>query len=293
MRVNPYRISLAASVCMLFCALPSVAQQSIELRIDRLISSEMRKQKIPGISLAIIRHGRVDILKSYGLANVEHQVRVKPETVFQSGSIAKQFTAAALMILVEEGKLSLDDKISKYFTDAPESWKNITVRHLLTHTSGMGEYPPDLDLRRDLTEDEYLAIIKSIPLAYATGAKWDYSNLGYVALGILIRKITGKFYGDFMAERLTNRDLSQLDRGHVLEHAPEAPDRRAAAAQYDDGSCYLRSRHRSEPRCRISSRERRIEESGMGFAFNEHDGRRVALFHDFGLSQMGCCSLHR
>jgi CubicO group peptidase (beta-lactamase class C family) len=87
-----------------------VAQQSIESRIDSLVSAEMRKQKIPGVSLAVIRNGRVAILKSYGFANVEHQVRVKPETVFQSGSIGKQFTAAAVMILVEEGRFRLMTK---------------------------------------------------------------------------------------------------------------------------------------------------------------------------------------
>jgi CubicO group peptidase (beta-lactamase class C family) len=188
-------------VCWLFIT-PCAAQQTVSAKVDEFIKAEMRRQRIPGISLAVVRNGRTIIAKGYGLANVEHQIPVRPETVFQSGSIAKQFTAAAVMILVEEGKLSLDDKISKYFVDAPESWKNITVRHLLTHTSGMGEYPPDLDLRRDLTEDEYLALIKSVPLAYATGTKWDYSNLGYVTPGILIRKVTGKFYGDLLAERV-------------------------------------------------------------------------------------------
>src|SRR5687768_16267220 len=105
MRVNPFRNSLAASFCgLLFCALPSVAQQELEARIDRVVSAEMRNHKVPGLSLAVIRNGRVAILKSYGLAHVEHQVPVKPETVFQSGSMGKQFTAAAVMILVEEGK---------------------------------------------------------------------------------------------------------------------------------------------------------------------------------------------
>jgi len=225
MRVSPYRISLVASVCMLFCALPSAAQQSIESRIDGLISSEMRKQKIPGLSLAIIRNGRVDILKSYGLANVEHQVRVKPETVFQSGSIGKQFTAAAVMILVEEGKISLDDKITKFFPDAPATWSNITVRHLLSHTSGMGDYPPEIDLRRDYTEDEYFDHFKKAPLSFATGAKWDYSNMGYATLGFLIRKVTGKFYGEFLQERIF-RPLG-MTTARVISEADIVPNRAA------------------------------------------------------------------
>jgi len=218
MRIKHLRNLFATSVSIvLLVGPPCLAQQDFSARIDSYINAEMRRQQIPGLSLAIVRNGKIAILKSYGLSNVEHQIPVKPETVFQSGSIGKQFTAAAVMLLVEEGKLSLDDKISKYFKDPPESWNNITVRHLLTHTSGMGEYPTAFDMRRDYTEDEYLAIIRSVPLAYETGAKWDYSNLGYVTLGILIRKVTGKFYGEFLAERvfqplgMTARVISEAD----------------------------------------------------------------------------------
>jgi CubicO group peptidase (beta-lactamase class C family) len=216
---------LAASVCLLFCALPSLAQRSIESRLDRLVSIEMRKEKIPGLSLAIIRNGRIAILKSYGLANVELQVPVKPETVFQSGSIGKQFTAAAVMILVEEGKISLDDKITKFFPDAPATWSNITVRHLLTQTSGMGDYPPEVDLRREYTEDEYFEYFKKAPLNFAPGAKWDYSNAGYATLGFLIRKVTGKFYGEFLQERIF-KPLG-MTTARVISEADIVPNRAA------------------------------------------------------------------
>jgi CubicO group peptidase (beta-lactamase class C family) len=203
---------------ILLSALACAAQPNVAARIDRYVKTEMQRQKIPGISLAVLRAGKISLLKSYGLANVEHQVPVKPETVFQSGSIGKQFTAAAVMILVEEGKIALDDKITKYFADAPAAWKNITVRHLLSHTSGMGDYPPEVELQRNYTEDEYLGFIKKAPLAFETGAKWDYSNIGYVTLGALIRKVTGKFYGDFLQERIfkplgmkTARIISEAD----------------------------------------------------------------------------------
>jgi len=178
------------------------AQKDVTSKIDNYIKAEMQSQKIPGLSLAVIKNGQIILAKGYGFANAEHQVPVKPETVFQSGSIGKQFVAMAVMMLVEEGKLSLDDKISKYFTDAPEGWKDITLRNLLSHTSGMGDYPNDYDLRRDYTEDELIKIIKAQPLGFKPGEKWNYSNLGFVTLGILIHKITGKFYGDFLGERI-------------------------------------------------------------------------------------------
>ncbi len=185
----------------------------------------MQRQQIPGISLAVVRKGKIAILKSYGFSNLEHRVPVKPETIFQSGSIGKQFAATAVMILASEGKLSLEDKISRFFPDAPQSWANITVRHLLTHTAGLGDYPPNFDLRRDHTETELWTMIKSIPLAYPPGEKWDYSNLGYVTLGILIRKVTGKFHGDFVTERIFKPLGMQTAR--IIAEADIIPNRAA------------------------------------------------------------------
>jgi CubicO group peptidase (beta-lactamase class C family) len=177
------------------------------------------------VSLAVLRHGKIILLKSYGLANVEHEVPVKPETVFESGSIGKQFTAAAVMILAQENKLSLDDKISKYFPDAPASWKDITVWNLLTHTSGLGDYPADIDLKRDYTEDEYFASFKKAPLDFAPGSSWNYSNVGYVTLGMLIRKVTGKFYGDFLQERIL-KPLG-MNSARIISEADIVPNRAA------------------------------------------------------------------
>lgn len=194
-------LAAALGVCLL-SGIPCRARQAVSTKVDEFVNAEMRRQRIPGLSLAVMKEGQIVLARGYGFANVEHQVPVKPETVFQSGSIGKQFTATALMMLAEEGKLSIDDRISKHFPDTPESWKDITVRHLLTHTSGMGDYPPEMDLRRDYTEEELLAIIKSVPLAYRAGEGWDYSNLGYVLCGLLVRKLTGKFYGDYLAERV-------------------------------------------------------------------------------------------
>jgi CubicO group peptidase (beta-lactamase class C family) len=210
---------------ILFLAVCCLAQNSFDAKIDDYIRSEMQTQQIPGLSLAVIKDGQIVLARGYGLANVENQVPVKPETVFQSGSVGKQFTATAVMMLIEEGKLSLDDKIVKYFPDAPTAWRDITVRHLLTHTSGLGDYPKDFDLRRDYTEDELYQRIKTVPLAFQPGEKWSYSNLAYVMLGILIRKISGKFYGDFLQERIFKP--LDMSTARIISEADIVPNRAA------------------------------------------------------------------
>ena len=202
MRSRMPRHFVSLIVVMLLLSTGSSAQDGAASKVDDYIVAEMKAQQIPGLSLAVMKNGQIVLAKGYGLANVEHQAPVRPETIFQSGSMGKQFTATAVMMLVEEGKLSLDDKITKFFPDAPEAWRDITVRHLLTHTSGLGDYPDDFDLRRDYTEDELVQRIKTIPLAFQPGDKWSYSNLGYVMLGVLIHKVSGKFYGDFLQERV-------------------------------------------------------------------------------------------
>lgn len=203
---------------LLAAAISTVAQSPFESAVDAFIKAEMAKQKIPGVSLAVVKDGKPIIVKGFGSANVEHQVPVKPETVFQSGSVGKQFTAMAVMMLVEEGKIGLDEKISKYLGEVPEGWANVTVRHLLTHTGGLTDYPQDFDFRKDYTEDELLKRAKEVPTAFAPGEKWDYSNLGFVTLGIIIHKVSGKFYGDFLKERVfgplgmtTARIISEAD----------------------------------------------------------------------------------
>ena len=217
---------------LLLLSITCFAQDGVSTKVDDYIRTEMQSQQIPGLALAVIKDGQIVIAKGYGLANVEHQVPVKPETIFQSGSTGKQFTAIAVMMLVEEGKLNLEDKITKYFTDAPEAWRNITLRHLLTHTSGMTDYPSDFDLRRDYTEDELYQRVKSIPLAFQPGDKWSYSNLAYVMLGILIHKVSGKFYGDFLQERVFKP--LEMTTARVISEADIVPNR-AAGYRVENG----------------------------------------------------------
>ena len=193
---------IAAVVLLSLCSVPGFVQGD---KVDEYVRSEMAKRKIPGLSLAVVRSGEVIKAGGYGLANVELNSPATTETIYQSGSVGKQFTATLVMMLVEDGKIGLDDPISRFFQDAPATWKGITVRHLLTHTSGISDKLYDqIDLRRDYTEDELYHKITSLPLDFVPGEKWNYSNPGYLMLGILIRKVTGEFYGDLLQKRIFN-----------------------------------------------------------------------------------------
>lgn len=206
----PLLLSLIVSV---FCPLLQARDT-----VDEFIDNQMQQQHIPGLALLVARSGRIVRAQGYGLSNIELQVPVKPETLFQSGSVGKQFTATGIMMLVEEGKIRLDDPITMYLKGGPPAWNQVTVRELLSHTGGFTDYPKDFDLRKDYTEPELLKIVGGIPLAFEPGSKWDYSNLGYLTLGILIHQVTGEFYGDFLQQRIfkplgmkTTRIMSEAD----------------------------------------------------------------------------------
>jgi CubicO group peptidase (beta-lactamase class C family) len=204
----------------------SASAQTLDEKVDAYVLNQMEKQHVPGVALGVYRDGKIVKAKGYGLANVELQVAVKPNTIFQSGSVGKQFTATAVMMLAEEGKVGLDDPIHKYFADAPESWRGIKIRNLLSHTSGLSEYEneartkPDgpFNPRLDMTEDELYKRITAMPMDFRPGEDWSYRNTNYVLLGILIHRVTGKFYGDFLQERIfkplgmsTTRIISEED----------------------------------------------------------------------------------
>lgn len=223
--------------------------------IDAIVHDELKSQRIPGIAVAVIRGGEIVKAQGYGLANVEHNVAVTPQTIFQSGSVGKQFTAAAVMLQVEDGKLALTDPISKFFPGAPDSWRNISVRHLLTHTSGIPDYNDDvLDYRKDYTEEDLVKFAVTLPLDFAPGAEWKYSNTGFQLLGIIVRKVSGSFYGDVLRDRIfkplgmnTARVISEadivlhraagyrLERGELRNQQWVSPSLNTTA----DGSLYL------------------------------------------------------
>ena len=216
-------------VCVAFISLLPLEvhaqNSSTTAAVADYVNAEMQRQHIPGLSLLVVKDGKTVLAQGFGLSNVELQVPVKPETVFQSGSMGKQFTATAVMMLVEEGKVGLDDPLIKYFPEAPAAWKEVTVRELLSHTAGFGDYPKDFDLQKDRTEDEELKIVEEIPLAYAPGTSWEYSNLGYLTLGVLIHRVTGEFYGDFLQQRVFKP--LDMNTARIISEADIVPNRAA------------------------------------------------------------------
>jgi CubicO group peptidase (beta-lactamase class C family) len=193
--------------------------------VAQFVRAEMKKQQIPGLALLVSRWGQPIRAEGFGLSNVELNVPTSPESIFQSGSMGKQFTATAVMMLVEAGKVGLEDPLTRYFPDAPTAWKQVTVRELLSHTAGFTEYPADFDMRKDYTEAEQLKMVEAIPLAYAPGTSWSYSNLGYLTLGILIHRVTGEFYGDFLQERIFKP--LHMSTTRIIDEADIIPNRSA------------------------------------------------------------------
>jgi CubicO group peptidase (beta-lactamase class C family) len=141
---------------------------------------------------------------AYGLANLELQVPVKPETVFEIGSVTKQFTAAGILLLAQDGKLSVEDKVSRFLKETPAAWSNITIRHLLTHTSGIKNYTglEGFELRRHLTRAQFIHALAAQPMDFQPGHAWKYCNSGYNLLGFIIENISVKSYWDFMSQRV-------------------------------------------------------------------------------------------
>jgi CubicO group peptidase (beta-lactamase class C family) len=170
--------------------------------IDEFVKGEMQKMRIPGLSIAVIKDGKIIKAEGYGLANIELNVPARPDTVYKIGSVSKQFIASGIMLLVEEGRISLDDKISKFLEGTPDTWKDITVRHLLTHTSGIVREAPGFDPLKIQNDADVIKTAYSLPLRFAPGEKYEYCNVGYFSLAEIIHKVSGKPWPDFLRDRL-------------------------------------------------------------------------------------------
>lgn len=202
---------LIANFLLASLALPVAPQTperaTLAARIDSIVNAAIAARGAPGIAIAAVRGADTIALKGYGLADVENEVRVTDRGVFRIGSVTKQFTAAAVMKLVEQGRVRLDAPLSEYLPDYPGPGGRVTIHQLLNHTSGIPSYTgmgPDFwsRSRLDLTHDEMLNLFARDSLEFEPGSRWEYNNSGYYLLGMVIEKVTGRPYDEHVRGEL-------------------------------------------------------------------------------------------
>jgi D-alanyl-D-alanine carboxypeptidase len=215
---------------------PAVAAQDITAKADQLVQSVATRERFQG-SVLLAWDGKPLFRKSYGLANAEWDIANTPETKFRLGSITKQFTSALVLQLVEQGKLNLDDSIRKYYTDAPESWEPVTIHHLLSHESGIPSYtglPGFFEKQAGTarTPAEIIQLTQKKPLEFVPGEKFEYDNTGYILLGYVIEKVTGRSYEEQLRKAILD-PLGMKDTG--FDHYTTILPHRAEGYEYKDG----------------------------------------------------------
>lgn len=181
-----------------------------DARIDAYLAEQLEATSSPGLSAAVLVGGKLIHLAGYGKANVEQGTPATADTVYELASITKSFTATAVMLLARDGRLRLDDPISAYLPEAPASWSGVTIRHLLGHTSGIPDYfkldafglSENFAWRLDYDLNEILGAAGSAPLEFEPGSDTAYSNTGYTLLGMVIERVSGEAYEQFVFERI-------------------------------------------------------------------------------------------
>jgi CubicO group peptidase (beta-lactamase class C family) len=206
----------------------AVVDQALAARIDAAIAPWF-KPDAPGATVIVTRDGKTVFRKAYGMADVARHVAMTPEMSLRVGSITKQFTSTAIMMLAEEGKLSIDDEITTYLPGYPTHGKRITIEHLLNHTSGIASYTRnpafDANMTRDMSVAQMIDFFKNDPPDFAPGEKWRYNNSGYFLLGAIIEKVSGMPYARFVEQRIfvplqmNNTAYEGHERGAVLRAA--------------------------------------------------------------------------
>ena len=189
-------------------SLPLAAAQGLAERLDALAAKQFKDHE-PGAAILVAKGGTPLLRKGYGLADVELGTKMPADGVFRIGSITKQFTATAVLQLVESGKIALQDPITRYFPDAPVHGKTVTIEHLLTHTSGILSYTEKAGFGKrgaeELTPQQIIDAIKDDPLQFEPGTKWHYNNSGYTLLGMLIEKVSGMPYAEYLEKNVFPR----------------------------------------------------------------------------------------
>jgi D-alanyl-D-alanine carboxypeptidase len=195
--------------------------------VDSVATAAVAEKRTAGVSVAVVKNGRPLVVKGYGFADLENDVPATPETVYRIGSVTKQFTSAAIMRLMEQGKLSLDDTLQKFFPNFPSQGNRVTVRHLLNHTSGIKSYTslgPKWGrlMRLDLAPDSMVSLFANEPFDFKPGDAWRYNNSGYFLLGMIIEKLSGKPYGQYLQDELFTplglKSTVYCDQAPLIKH---------------------------------------------------------------------------
>ncbi len=201
--------------------------QKIQEDVDVIVQEEMKANSIVGLAIGISRNGETLIAKGYGSADLENNVPVTEHTVFRIGSVTKQYTAVAILMLAESGLLQLDDDITKYLCDRYVPSQTVTIRNLLNHTSGIVNFTSLEEHRRiqrlDATHEQVIDLFAGEPLEFTPGEKYKYSNTGYYLLGMIVENVAGKKYREFLYEEIL--DLFKLEETHRLLNDPIVPNR--------------------------------------------------------------------
>jgi D-alanyl-D-alanine carboxypeptidase len=204
------RVLAATLICL--CGGTADAQlpttEGLRNRVDA-VAKQMLARHTAGVSVAVARDGRVVLARGYGMANVEHSVAVTPETVFHIASISKNILAGVVLQLVDQGRLRLDDDVTKYVPEAATLGHHVTVRQLLNHTSGIHSFTslPDAanNERLELTHEQVLALIKDKGFDFEPGTRWRYDNSAFYLAGMVVERVTKQDYGAYVGEHIFNR----------------------------------------------------------------------------------------
>jgi D-alanyl-D-alanine carboxypeptidase len=218
----------------------STTRSGLEPTLDGRVQGVMARQKIAGMAVIVVQNGQVNALKGYGFADTTTKQPVTPNTVFQIGSMTKAFTAAAIMLLVEEGKVSLDAPIDRYLKNLPQAWQPLTLRQLLSHTSGLPDYSDNIihKQREMKSPTDFIAIEGKQPLDFPTGESWSYSNSGFYLAGMIIERASGQRYGDFLRDRIF-KPLNMQQTQAKIANVPNLATGYDAPRQSDDDIvCY-------------------------------------------------------
>ncbi len=247
MRFRTSRHVLSLLIPVILAGGPAAAAAAPDLasRVDAVFA-ELAKPGSPGCALAVVKDGRIAYEKGYGLASVEHGVPITPKTVFDIGSTSKQITAASILLLVQDGKLSLDDDVHKHVPELPDYGVPVTIRHLLHHTSGLRDYINVMILGginvEDWTtaDDALAALVRQKTLDFRPGEEHSYSNSGYFLLSVIVERVSGKPLKDFAQERIFT-PLGMTNTHYLDDHTEVVPGRASSYAPKPDGGFAVQS----------------------------------------------------